>query len=547
MYPGPLHRWGAREQPLRQRQRARLVALRLYNVRTRRKETFVPRDPQGHRVGFYLCGLTVYDHMHIGHARTAVAFEVIRRWLERTYEVTFVQNVTDVDDKIIARATELGVSPLEHAATWDEECARQSARLGVRPPDIAPHATTSMEGIVSFIERILAAGFAYATDGGNVYFDVPGYDEYAQKTFPESAYGTLSRRDYREMAAGTRKDVETDKRHPADFALWKAAKPDEPADARWASPWSEGRPGWHIECSHMSTASLGSDCIDIHGGGQDLIFPHHENEIAQTQAASGTAPFVNYWVHTGFLNVEGQKMSKSLGNFITLKQQLDEMQAAGSDAEALRYYFTLTHYRSKIDFQEDALREATKGLERLRRLRVRLHQRSAETASPTDDTGSGKGAGVDAALVADATTMVADFGEAMDDDLHTPGAVASLFTFQKKANAHLETGLVGSSAARAALEALETCGQVLTLFQEPVVIAAPAAAPAELTTVAQNLGVTPESAMTEDDLMARLLAARSEARTAKDWGRSDAIRDALQAAGYIIHDNATGSTWERAS
>lgn len=482
------------------------MAVSLYNVRTRQKEPFVPARPD--RVGMYVCGLTVYDHMHIGHARTAVSFEVIRRWLEHRHgTVTFVQNVTDVDDKIIARAEELGVSPREHSDKWDKECAAQSERLGVRPPDVAPHATTSMDGIVAYIEAIIARGFAYATDAGNVYFDVPKYDAFAQENFPESGYGSLSGRDYREMAAGTRKDVESDKQHPADFALWKAAKPTEPEAAQWDSPWGKGRPGWHIECSHMSTHSLDADQIDIHGGGQDLIFPHHENEIAQTQAKTGKAPFVNTWLHTGFLNVEGTKMSKSLGNFITLKDALDELEAEGTDPAVLRFYFVQTHYRSKIDFSRKGLAEARTAVQKLERTRAALHGVS----------GDGDGDAMEQATA----DLQSEFAAAMDDDIHTPGALAALFTFVKKANAALEG--TSANAAASALEALETCGRHLTLFDQPV---------------ATSDGPTP-------DLVA-LLDERNAARTAKDWARADAIRDELSAAGWTIQDTPQGSRLERA-
>ncbi len=485
------------------------MALRIHNVRTRQKDLFEPLVPG--KVGFYLCGLTVYDHMHIGHARTAVSFEVIRRWMERRWDVTFVQNVTDVDDKIIARAKELGVSPLDHAATWDAECAKQSARLGVRPPDIAPHATTSMDGIITFIEGILEAGFAYGTEAGNVYFDVPGYDAHAQEAFPDMAYGSLSNRDYREMAAGTRKDVESDKRHPADFALWKAAK-DEPGDAQWDSPWGKGRPGWHIECSHMSTDSLGADQIDIHGGGQDLIFPHHENEVAQAQAKTGKAPFVNFWVHTGFLNVEGTKMSKSLGNFITLKDALDDLDAKDIDPEVLRFYFVQTHYRSKIDFSRKGLEEAAKAVERLNRTRRLLHETVA--------TGRIGCADVDPDLQAAVETLHHDFEEAMDDDFHTPGAVAALFELQRAANKALDTGLLGAEAARNALAAFEEHARVLCLFANEVA--------------------------TETPDFDGLLAQREAARAAKDWGTADRIRDEILAAGYIIQDTPQGPRVEKA-
>ncbi len=518
------------------------MALRVYNVRTRQKDPFVPLDPEGKKVGLYQCGLTVYDHMHIGHARTAVSFEVIRRWLERQYEVRFVKNVTDVDDKIIASAVAQGISPLEHADKWDKECAAQGARLGVREADVSPHATTSMTGIIAFIEGIIANGFAYATDAGNVYFDVPGYDAHAEQHFPEFRYGHLSRRDYREMASGTRKEVEGDKRHPADFALWKAAKETEPTDAQWDSPWSKGRPGWHIECSHMSMDALQVEDpsdphygrIDIHGGGQDLIFPHHENEIAQSQARTGQAPFVNVWLHTGFLNVEGVKMSKSLNNYITLKEELDRLEAAGVDPEALRFYYTQTHYRSKIDFSRAGLDEAIQSAKRLRRTREELHavaERGEAATAPGDE-----------ALTAAAAQLQTDFDAAMDDDFGTPNAVAALFGFQRVANAQLDAATLSAGATRHALQVFETCARVLTLFEDDLASGDQDIADA-MRPLLTELGITTTS---EAAAMEQVLAARAKARADKDWGTADRIRDAVAAAGYIVEDGKDGARWRRA-
>ncbi len=517
------------------------MALRVYNVRTRQKDPFVPLDPEGKKVGLYQCGLTVYDHIHIGHARTAVSFEVIRRWLERSYEVRFVKNVTDVDDKIIASAVAQGISPLEHADHWDKECAAQGARLGVREADVSPHATTSMPGITAFIKGIIANGFAYATDAGNVYFDVPGYDAHAEKHFPEFRYGHLSRRDYREMAAGTRKEVESDKQHPADFALWKAAKPGEPEEAQWDSPWGKGRPGWHIECSHMSMAALQVEDpsdphygrIDIHGGGQDLIFPHHENEIAQSQARTGQAPFVNVWLHTGFLNVEGVKMSKSLNNYITLKEELDRLEADGTDPEALRFYYTQAHYRTKIDFSRAGLDEAIQSAKRLRRTREELHA--------VGQRGSHDAAAGDEALQAAARQLEHDFDAAMDDDFGTPNAVAALFAFQRVANAQLDAAALSASAAQAALEVFERRARVLTLFDDTLATGDQEVAPSMRPLLADlNIDTTSEA-----EAMTQVLAAREAARAGKDWGTADRIRDALAEAGYVIEDGKEGARWRR--
>ncbi len=516
------------------------MALHLYNVRTRRKEPFVPLRPG--RVGLYVCGLTVYDDTHIGHARTYTSFEVIRRWLEhRVGPVHHVQNVTDVDDKILARAKEKGVSPRAHAAEWDARCRAEMERLGIRVPVGAdnPHVTTSIPDIVRFVEGIVANGFAYATAAGNVYFDVPAYDAHAAAHLKDAnghpcGYGSLSNRDYKQMAAGTRKEVESDKRHPADFALWKGADADDHADANWTSPWGRGRPGWHIECSLMATRALG-DTFDLHGGGQDLIFPHHENEIAQSQAKTGKAPFVQTWLHTGFLNVEGEKMSKSLGNFITLRACLDDLEKAhgiGRAADVLRFYFLQTHYRSKIDFSRKGLDEAAVALKRLDETRARLHEAAAKPSHAST-------------FVSATAEFVERFESALDDDVHTPQAIAALFDFQRSLNGALDSGSLAGPDAAHALDTIERCGRVLTLFQRPVPQHGSAAAPPALLALAPQFAVS-TSGTSESALMDALLAARLAARAAKDWKRSDAIRDAAKSAGYLIEDAPTGQRWRKA-
>ncbi len=514
------------------------MALHAYNVRTRRKEPFVPLDPGGRKAGLYLCGLTVYDHAHIGHARTAVSFEVVRRWLEHRFpgQLRYIQNVTDVDDKIIARAKELGKSPRAHAAEWDARCVAQMARLGVRPPDEAPHVTQNVPQIIQFIQGIIARGHAYATTEGNVYFDVPGYDAAESAAHPGMSYGSLSNRDYREMAAGTRKDVESDKRHPADFALWKSADPGEHADAHWPSPWGPGRPGWHIECSLMATQALG-ETIDIHGGGQDLVFPHHENEVAQSQAKTGKAPFVNTWMHSGFLNVEGEKMSKSLGNFITLESALDALQAKQQSPEVLRFYYVQTHYRSKIDFTQKGLDEAAAAWKRLQDLRSRL----AEAAAAKPATPAAPGA-----LAAAAKALSQQTENSLDDDIHTPGVVAALFDFLRTANRVLDGAAVSPTEAKEALDTMERCGRYVTLFDTPLGAAGARAPPARLVELANVVGMPMQDGASEDAVMAQLLELRATVRRNRDWAKSDLIRDQAKAAGYLLEDGPAGQRWKHA-
>ena len=552
------------------------MALQVHNVRTRRKEPLVPRDAR--QVGLYVCGLTVYDHVHIGHARTYTAFEVVRRWLEHRFgAVRHVMNVTDVDDKIIARARERGVSPRAHAAEWDRICRAELETLGIRLPSGPdyPHVTSSIGDILRFVAAIAANGFAYTTAEGNVYFDVPRYDAHAALHLKDRdgrpcGYGTLSNRDYREMASGTRKEVEGDKRHPADFALWKAAGPGDHPDANWdprteapdlfvpaappaggtgakgaAAPLAgiqPGRPGWHIECSLMSTRALG-DTFDIHGGGQDLVFPHHENEVAQSQAKTGKAPFVETWMHTGFLNVEGEKMSKSLGNFITLEDAIADLRREGHGPAALRLYFVQTHYRSRIDFQRKGLLEAAKALSGLEATRQFLHGLATRGGIGCAD--------MDVPLREAAERLEAGFAAAMDDDFHTPGALAALFDFQREANRLLGTQStdrpIGAAAARQAVAAFEACARILTLFEDVGGKAGEGTGvPAALSDAARRAQVPLDGADGEAAAMEAFLAARQAARKAKDWARSDAIRAVAKEAGYLIEDTPAGQRWRRA-
>ena len=327
------------------------MALRVYNTHNRKKEDFVPL--QDNKVNFYACGPTVYDYFHIGNARPLIMFDIFRRYLEyRGYEVNYIVNITDVDDKIINRAREEKVNFKVIARRYTDAFFDGSEKLGVRPATVHPRATDNIDGMLSLISRLIEKGHAYVIDG-EVYFDI--------STFP--GYGKLSGRDIEQLQAGARVEVDERKHSPLDFVLWKAAKPDEPS---WDSPWAAGRPGWHIECSVMSMA-YGAETLDIHAGGQDLIFPHHENEVAQSECANGK-PFAKYWLHNGFLDIEGEKMSKSLGNFLTVNDILKKY-----DPMSIRMFFLLKHYRSPIDFSEERIMEAQAALDRLKTPTVRYN------------------------------------------------------------------------------------------------------------------------------------------------------------------------------
>ncbi len=463
--------------------------LKIQNSLTGRKETFEPIET-GH-VRIYVCGMTVYDHCHLGHARALVVFDTVVRYLRWSgYRVTYVRNITDIDDKIIRRAAELGESiedlTSRYIAAMHEDCAA----LGVEPPDHEPRATGSIDGMIRMIQRLVEGGHAYAAGNGDVY--------YAVGSFP--GYGKLSGRKLEDLRAGERVEPEEEKRDPADFTLWKAAKPGEPA---WPSPWGQGRPGWHIECSVMSTDLLGEH-FDIHGGGLDLQFPHHENEIAQSEAATG-CKFVNYWMHNGHVRIDDEKMSKSLGNFFTVREIL-----AKYSAEVVRLFLLSSHYRSPLNFSDDALDEAEGALERLY---------TALRGGQADD-GTGDGA------VAEAYCQ--RFREAMDDDFNTREALAVLFDLARNCNRAREAREVERVAALCA--ALRGLGGVLGLLQE------------DPETFLRRGG--PAEGLNEDEVEA-LIARRTEARKARDFAEADRIRDALHEQGIALEDGPGGTTWRR--
>lgn len=483
----------------------------IYNTKNHRKEEFVPIEPG--KVRMYVCGPTVYDQIHIGNGRTFLAFDVIRRYLTyKGYEVTFAQNLTDVDDKIINRANEQGRTAAEVADEFSRAFIEQMHRLGVLDPDIRPRATREIDAMQEMIQILIDKGHAYVVDSGDVYFAVRSDDR----------YGVLSGRDVDQLRVGARVEENTDKRDPLDFALWKAAKPGEPS---WPSPWGDGRPGWHTECCAMIHHYLGTP-IDIHGGGQDLVFPHHENETAQAWCAWDD-DLAKTWMHTGMLRVEGEKMSKSLGNFYTLKEVLDKYPAG-----AVRILMLQTHYRSPLDFSFDRLDGAVGTLERLqtcvKNLRWAAHN-SAQDGELND---------ADRALGAAIDTAVADFTTQMDDDFNTAGGLAAIFALVTAANTYLDQAGADTSTALA-LRASDAIVELADVLGIQLDRESASNLPAELVDLARaQAGYEGDSA---EEAAEVLLQARQEARAAKNWAVADAIRDGIAALGLVVEDTAAGA------
>ena len=461
--------------------------LKVHNNLSKQKERFVPIDPA--RVRMYVCGMTVYDYCHIGHARVLVVFDVIARYLRRIYgeqALTYVRNITDIDDKIIARANDSGEDFNALTGRFIEAMHEDADLLGVQRPDSEPRATLHMDEILAMIEALIANGYAYAADNGDVYYDVSKFE----------GYGKLSGKNPEDLRAGERVAVDQFKDDPLDFVLWKAAKPGEPS---WKSPWGDGRPGWHIECSAMSTHALG-DHFDIHGGGLDLQFPHHENEIAQSEGACGCT-FVNYWLHNGFVRVDNEKMSKSLGNFFTIREVLKKY-----DAEVIRYFILTSHYRSPLNYSDQHLDNAKGALT------------SLYTALR----------GLDVATVTASENEYSDrFYAAMDDDFNTSEAIAVLFELARETNRcrSEDQDKAAEFAAR-----LRQLGGLLGLLQrEPE---------------AFLKGDVGEGGL-DDAAIERLIAARLQARADKAWAEADRIRDELKGQGVLIEDGPQGTTWRR--
>jgi cysteinyl-tRNA synthetase len=478
------------------------MPLRVYNTLTGSKEEFVPINPG--KVGMYVCGVTVYDHCHIGHARANVVFDMIYRHLcSKGLEVTYVRNYTDIDDKIINRANRDGVPYNEISERFIKEFDNDMARLMLQLPTFQPKATEHIPEIIALVQKLIDKGFAYQS-GSDVFYRVDRFEGYLK----------LSKRNLEDMQAGARIDVDERKEHPMDFALWKGAKPGEPY---WESPWGQGRPGWHIECSAMSTKFLG-ETLDIHGGGKDLIFPHHENEIAQSEAASGK-PFVKYWLHNGFVNINSEKMSKSLGNFFTIKEILERY-----DAEVLRFFLLSAHYRSPIDFSDQNLKEAELGLERIYKALAGIDERLASGTSPVADADN-------AEFEEKVAGFAGRFGDAMDDDFNTALALGHLFDLVRVVNRELptaSTGLLEKVKAEVAKLAsvLGICDSVPAAFLQRM-----------------KDRKTSEMEMSSEEIEA-LIAERAEARKAKNFKRGDEIRDLLLEKNIVLLDSAQGTTWK---
>lgn len=462
--------------------------LNLHNNLTKQKELFKPLDPE--HVRLYVCGMTVYDYCHIGHARVLVVFDVVSRYLRHIYgdkNVTYVRNITDIDDKIIARANENGEPFTELTERFIEEMNKDAESLGIQRPDQEPRATMFMSQIIEMIQTLVDKGFAYAADNGDVYYDVSKYEP----------YGQLSGKRLEDLRAGERVDIDKAKDDPMDFVLWKSAKPEEPS---WDSPWGKGRPGWHIECSAMSTHCLGNQ-FDIHGGGLDLQFPHHENEIAQSEGATGCT-FVNYWMHNGFVRIDNEKMSKSLGNFFTIRDVLEKY-----DPEVVRYFILNSHYRSPLNYSDKHLDGAKSSLTSLY-----TALRDLPLAESVDEE----------------NVYIDRFYSAMDDDFSTSEALAVLFDLMREVNRLREADNLQEAGKFGAI--LKQLAAMLGLLQRDVI---------------EFFQGTSAQGGLSNETIEQLISQRLEARDNKDWAASDRIRDELKAEGIVLEDKAGVTSWRR--
>lgn len=461
--------------------------MKIFNTLTRKKEEFKPVDPN--EVKIYSCGPTVYNYFHIGNARPFIIFDTLRRYMEyRGYNVKFVQNFTDIDDKMIKRANEEGITVKELADRFIEEYFKDAKGLGIKEATVHPKATENIDAIIDIIKKLEEKGHAYAVDG-DVYFNTKSFEP----------YGKLSHHNLDELESGARIDVDDRKKDPMDFALWKAQKPGEPA---WDSPWGKGRPGWHIECSAMSMKYLG-ETIDIHSGGQDLVFPHHENEIAQSEAATGK-PFANYWMHNGFINVNNEKMSKSAGNFFTVRDIVEKF-----DYEVIRFFMLSAHYRSPINFSAELLEQAKSGLDRIYNSLSNLAYLK-EHAAGADLTGE------EQSLKAKLEEYKQDFIKAMDDDLNTADAIAAVFEIVKEVNSNI------TAASDSSIAIIDYC---YSLIRE----------------LGGVLGIAQkEKSNTLEAEVEELINQRQQARKEKNWKVADEIRDKLKDMGIVLEDTPQG-------
>ena len=459
--------------------------MKLYNTLTKKKEEFVPLEPG--KVKMYVCGPTVYNFIHIGNARPMIVFDTARRYMEhKGYEVKYVQNFTDIDDKMIRRANEEGITVKELGDRFIKEYYTDADALGIERATVNPRATEHIADIIALIEKLIDKGLAYACDNGDVYYNTQAFH----------GYGKLCGQNLEDLESGARIDVDPNKRHPMDFAVWKAQKPGEPA---WESPWGMGRPGWHIECSAMSMKYLG-ETLDIHCGGKDLVFPHHENEIAQSEGATGK-PFVHYWMHNGFINVDNQKMSKSLGNFFTVRDIAKEF-----DLEAVRMFMLGAQYRSPINFSREMIEQAKASLDRL--YTARDHYlfllQNAKDGEPGEK---------ELALMEKVKAAREGFDEAMDDDLNTADAMGKMFELVRDANVALDE----NSPKQAIAAVLDALGEMAGVF-----------------------GILTRKADDGDEKVKALIEARAKARAEKNWAESDRLRDEITALGYVLKDTKQG-------
>lgn len=463
------------------------MTITLYNDLTRSKEVFEPCSPG--KVTFYSCGPTVYDFFHIGNARPFIVFDVLRRYFEASgFEVVFVQNFTDIDDKMIKRAAEMGVTVKELADKYIEEYYRDADALGIHRPTIAPRATDHIGEIIEMVSALVEKGHAYE-NGGDVFFHVSSF----------SSYGALSKQTLEELQSGARIDINPRKKHPLDFVLWKAKKQGEPS---WPSPWGEGRPGWHIECSAMSMKYLG-ETIDIHSGGSDLVFPHHENEIAQAEGATGKQ-FVRFWIHNGYLLIDQEKMSKSRGNFLTTREARKKFNPL-----AIRLFMLGAHYRSPLSFSAEGIQQASRGAERLRNCLFDL-----QSVEPCD-------APADAAFIETLENFRMRFKASMDDDFNTAGAIGALFESVRLTNQKLASGGIAFAEKESALSILEYADGILGV-----------------------IGDIPDRAADSDPRIEEMVASREVARQQKNFAEADRLRGQLLELGVVVEDTASGPRWK---